>query len=83
MNDVDVTCPHCGRHRDGCTGVKDDEGPEVGAIAFCFDCGGIAEFDEDLQLREISPDRYLALPDDVRLAVARMSREIIQYQEAK
>lgn len=80
MKDIDVTCPHCGVRHNAATGIGHDHSAEPGALNVCFDCGGISEFGKDLQLRELSPDDFLALPDDVRISLASISRDVIRYQ---
>lgn len=46
------SCPRCGHTMDCASGLSGDRPPGPGDISLCINCGGIALYTEDLQLRE-------------------------------
>ncbi len=60
-------CPLCGRILQAASG---DRQPTPGDISVCTECGGLALFDSDLILRELTPEELEAVPQELRSMVA-------------
>lgn len=69
-------CPGCNRQSDAATPVEGDGDiiPKEGDITICFYCGCISDFNEDLSIKKIAPER-LALfelidPESYQMIIA-------------
>ena len=77
-----TTCPECGAMLDDATNMEDDSlKPEPGDISCCIECAVVLEYQDDMQMRKLSADEFLALPDDVRLEIAKYARAIHKVHE--
>ncbi len=77
-----TTCPECGAMLDDATNTEDASlKPEPGDISCCIGCAVVLEYQDDMQMRKLSADEFLALPDDVRLEIAKYARAIHKVHE--
>lgn len=54
-----TTCPKCGRKTDRALHTQGKETPTSGDLSICFECGTLAEFDENLTLMPIDDGKLL------------------------
>lgn len=66
-------CPECNYISDATAGLNCEDEPNVGDISICFKCGAITEFDEDLQLIEMSDEKLSQIkkesPEDYQMLI--------------
>jgi hypothetical protein len=66
--EFDAECPHCGKLQELHTSVTDpDAVPTPGSISFCFTCGGISAYDEDLRLVHLTLDQMEEIDKSIEL----------------
>lgn len=72
-----LTCPHCNISLE--TLCSPEEGdPAPGAILGCFDCQGVSEFTDSLELVPVTPE---TLEETDFLQLTRMNNKIRSYVE--
>lgn len=73
-----TVCGNCGSRNDRATSAH-GHAPKPGDISVCYHCGLAGQFDEDLIVQPFTADEFLALPDDVRMAVSRLVKNVQKH----
>jgi hypothetical protein len=75
-------CPHCGKLNECHTSVSDPDAiPGPGDMSFCFTCGGIAVYDEDLQLTHLTLEQMEEV--DKSTTLQKMTKAWLQVKELR
>ncbi len=78
----DDHCPNCGRDVDSATNVDDDDlHPTPGDVSCCIGCAAVLTYQDDMTMRQLTPEEFLALPADVRTQLASMAAAVKQVHE--
>jgi hypothetical protein len=67
-----VHCNVCGYCMNQSTAAYGDDKPKSGDVSICANCGHIAVFDEQLNLREPTPEEQKELDSDQRIIHAQI-----------
>ncbi len=79
-----TVCLGCGGKIDGATHVGDeDTTPDPGSIVVCIYCGHIQAYDDDLRLRELTPEEQLIIAGDERILAIQRARALAEEMEKK
>jgi hypothetical protein len=70
-------CPSCGKHADNASS-EDQKKPGPGDIAVCLFCATMCVFNDDMTLRELRGDEYIALPAEARMQLIRYRMAAVQ-----
>ena len=74
-------CPICNALIDAATGATPDAiTPKPGDLSVCLYCTSYLQYDKDLVPQELSVDALLDLPDEVKLTLHRIRKNIKKYQ---
>jgi hypothetical protein len=68
-----TVCPNCGKVLDAVTGVDHENAPVAGSVTICINCSGLSVFQDDLTLREPTPEEMadlMAQPEVQRVLMA-------------
>lgn len=60
-------CPDCGAAVDAATPLDGESIPKEGSAAICLYCSGVAIYDENLSLRQPTPEEQLEIASDVEI----------------
>lgn len=68
-------CTNCGKQLDGATSVDCDAPPDPGDMTVCIYCGHLMAFNEDLQLRDLTPAEQINVAGDERILAIQGARK--------
>ncbi len=77
-------CPICKKVLDGALSVEKPDAPimpKKDDILMCCNCLNFLFYDSDCNLHLISPEKMLALPDEVRMLLIRMRADMDNLKE--
>lgn len=78
----DDHCPNCRRAVDSATNVDDDSlKPVPGDLSCCIGCAAVLTYQDDMTVRELTPEEFLALSADNRTELARMAAAVKEVHE--
>jgi hypothetical protein len=69
-----ATCFNCGKPLDRAAGLDTDNQPGPGDVTICLDCGHLMIFDDQLALRQLSPEEQIALASNEDVLFAQHMR---------
>lgn len=69
-------CPSCRHHLDGAIPLRSSETPQPGQLTICLHCGTPLEFNGDLRLQLVAPQRLAAMSPNARRGLARMTEVV-------
>ena len=77
-------CPICNHKLDAAT-ASDNSGvmPSPNDVTICINCTSYLVYDEDLNLHEMSMESLLKLPDELRLELHRLRKQLKAITRAK
>jgi len=79
--ELDAHCPHCGKLQELHTSIGRPATPGPGDISFCFSCGGISTYNEDLQLVHLTLDQMEEMDKSIELQ--KLTQAWLQVKEEK
>ena len=83
LTGVEDHCPNCGCDLDSATNSYDESlKPEPGDVCCCIHCAAVLTYQDDMIIRKLKDEEFLALPENARLELARYANAVKQIHDA-